>query len=151
MNLLVSLLMGCGSPADPPTAQAPDVVAPEPAPAGPAVDPMADACKHVITANDATAMYQVGRGLKDQGSCKFEDVKVEGSTVKIAFDTADGKKAWSTLQPSLCVDEPGEGAVVKDPWVLQIPAESTAMCPEGYKALVAAVVTGKLPPPSPAK
>ena len=112
---------------------------------------MAGACKAVITANTATRIYQVGRGLKSDDGCTFEDVKVEQTVVKLAFDTAEGEKAWSTLTPKSCLAAPPEGAVVKDPWVLEIPDASRKMCPSGFDRLTAAVVTGQLPPPSTAR
>lgn len=112
---------------------------------------MADACRAVITANDATAMYQVGRGIKTADGCTFEDVQVEHTIVKLAFEKADGTKAWASLHPKMCVKTPPEGAVVQDPWVLEIPAASKAMCPEGFEKLTAAVVTGAFPSPSTAR
>lgn len=151
--LLCAWLLACGGGGSPQPADAPDpepVATPAPAPA--ADTPAADhRCAAVVTANDATTMYQLGRGLGPTDGCTFEDVQVDKSTVTLAFETADKTKAPSTLRPSVCVGKPSDGAVVKDPWVLEIPESSRTLCPDGYEKLVAAVVTGRFPPPSAAR
>ena len=150
-------LMACGGGTTAPNANtpAPDAAA-APAPdAAPAPegsgDPMAGACKKVVTSEDANAIYLVLRNLENQGDCTFEDVGVEGSTITLAFETKDKTKATSTLRPVDCVKERNETQITGGPWILDLPPESKKLCPVGYESLTEVLVGAKLPPPTDAK